>query len=165
MHLTTSQNSDTTNLAPGFLLPFRNCTLWKNTTSNNLEYWTLQQNDNYVLDSTDVPPGSLEIITLSDRVIPPTLSFLNSYGVVGLYISVVLVLGKFLRLSVDNLSHKIMFQDLPQVEAIHNICQIILLARESTPPDLALEEDLYRLLVDIYRNPEVITKWTSADLV
>jgi hypothetical protein len=60
-------------------------------------------------------PCIVEIITFSSRVVPPSVSFITSYGIIGLYISVVLVIGRFLRMTVSNLSHQIIYENMPQV--------------------------------------------------
>jgi len=63
----------------------------------------------------DESPTSLEIITFSDRASSDAFAFLNSYGIVGLYVSVVLVVGRFLRMMVDQASHRIVYEDMPEV--------------------------------------------------
>ncbi len=106
-----------------------------------------------------------EMVSFSSRVVPPSVSFITSYGIIGLYISVVLVVGRFLRMAVSNMSQRIIYENMPQVQTLTNVCSLVYLARQLDPPHLALEEDLYHLLVEIYRSPEAIIAWTDEALL
>lgn len=55
-------------------------------------------------------------------------------------------------------SAKIMFDDLPYVDRILQLCLDIYLVRESQ--EFALEEDLFAKLIFLYRSPETMIKWT-----
>lgn len=76
----------------------------------------------------------------------------------GLYASVVLVIGKFVREFFSGISHSIMFEELPCVDRILKLCTDIFLVRETG--ELELEEDLYAKLIFLYRSPETMIKWT-----
>uniref|UniRef100_A0A8U8B4W4 Piezo-type mechanosensitive ion channel component n=1 Tax=Geospiza parvula TaxID=87175 RepID=A0A8U8B4W4_GEOPR len=101
---------------------------------------------------------SLELFIFSDKVSPPSLGFLAGYGIMGLYASVVLVIGKFVREFFSGISHSIMFEELPNVDRILKLCTDIFLVRETG--ELELEEDLYAKLIFLYRSPETMIKWT-----
>jgi hypothetical protein len=57
------------------------------------------------------------------------------------------------------------YNNMPQVETLSNLCSLIYLTRQLDPPSLRLEEDLFRLLVEIYRSTEAIIVWTELDLL
>lgn len=76
----------------------------------------------------------------------------------GLYASVVLVIGKFVREFFSGISHTIMFEELPNVDRILKLCTDIFLVRETG--ELDLEEDMYAKLIFLYRSPETMIKWT-----
>ena len=78
--------------------------------------------------------------------------------IVGLYVSIVLVIGKFMRGFFSDISHSIMFEELPYVDRILKLCQDIFLVRETR--ELELEEELYAKLIFLYRSPETMIKWT-----
>uniref|UniRef100_A0A8C5G1A0 Piezo non-specific cation channel R-Ras-binding domain-containing protein n=1 Tax=Gouania willdenowi TaxID=441366 RepID=A0A8C5G1A0_GOUWI len=102
--------------------------------------------------------SGLELYVFSDQVSPPSLGFLAGYGIMGLYASVVLVIGKFVREFFSGISHTIMFEELPNVDRILKLCTDIFLVRETG--ELDLEEDMYSKLIFLYRSPETMIKWT-----
>ncbi|NXH33307.1 PIEZ2 protein, partial [Myiagra hebetior] len=118
------------------------------------EWWVLNQLEKRRKTSQE----SLELFIFSDKVSPPSLGFLAGYGIMGLYASVVLVIGKFVREFFSGISHSIMFEELPNVDRILKLCTDIFLVRETG--ELELEEDLYAKLIFLYRSPETMIKWT-----
>ncbi|KAM8730910.1 piezo-type mechanosensitive ion channel component 2-like [Acanthopagrus schlegelii] len=102
--------------------------------------------------------AGLQLFVFSDKVSPPSLGFLAGYGIMGLYASVVLVIGKFVREFFSGISHSIMFEELPCVDRILKLCTDIFLVRETG--ELELEEELYAKLIFLYRSPETLIKWT-----
>ncbi|XP_063267087.1 piezo-type mechanosensitive ion channel component 1 isoform X2 [Prinia subflava] len=115
----------------------------------------------WVLRLKDAPPhegNTLPMIIFNDKVSPPSLGFLAGYGIMGLYVSIVLVIGKFVRGFFSEISHSIMFEELPCVDRILKLCQDIFLVRETG--ELELEEELYAKLIFLYRSPETMIKWT-----
>ncbi|XP_062236076.1 piezo-type mechanosensitive ion channel component 2-like isoform X2 [Platichthys flesus] len=106
----------------------------------------------------DKREAGLQLFVFSDKVSPPSLGFLAGYGIMGLYASVVLVIGKFVREFFSGVSHSIMFEELPCVDRILKLCTDIFLVRETG--ELELEEELYAKLIFLYRSPETLIKWT-----
>ncbi|XP_046879747.1 piezo-type mechanosensitive ion channel component 2-like isoform X1 [Hypomesus transpacificus] len=102
--------------------------------------------------------AGLQLYVFSDKVSPPSLGFLAGYGIMGLYASVVLVIGKFVREFFSGISHSIMFEELQCVDRILKLCTDIFLVRETG--ELELEEELYAKLIFLYRSPETMIKWT-----
>ncbi|KAG8442206.1 hypothetical protein GDO86_011126 [Hymenochirus boettgeri] len=133
-----------------------NVSLKKENTSEGIrEWWFLSQNNKH-LKKNEI--DGLELWVFSDKVSPPSLGFLAGYGIMGLYASVVLVIGKFVREFFSGISHSIMFEELPNVDRILKLCTDIFLVRETG--ELELEEDLYAKLIFLYRSPETMIKWT-----
>lgn len=100
----------------------------------------------------------LTVYTFSDKAFPKGLSFISGGGIVGMYTTLVLVAGKMLRGYFAGSAMKIMFDDLPNVDRILQLCLDIYLVRESS--ELELEEDLFAKLVFLFRSPETLIKWT-----
>ncbi|XP_041866340.1 LOW QUALITY PROTEIN: piezo-type mechanosensitive ion channel component 1 [Melanotaenia boesemani] len=122
-------------------------------SSGNQEWWDIA--------IAGCPPASCDVLPMvifNDKVSPPSLGFLAGYGIMGLYVSVVLVIGKFVRGFFSEISHSIMFEELPCVDRILKLCTDIFLVRETG--ELELEEELYSKLIFLYRSPETMIKWT-----
>ncbi|GAA6236079.1 piezo-type mechanosensitive ion channel component 2 isoform X2 [Lates japonicus] len=135
----------------------------KNEASSNQtqEWWVVNQTEPSILDKKSPKmdeAAGLDIYVFSDQVSPPSLGFLAGYGIMGLYASVVLVIGKFVREFFSGISHTIMFEELPNVDRILKLCTDIFLVRETG--ELDLEEDMYAKLIFLYRSPETMIKWT-----
>ncbi|KAM6948367.1 piezo-type mechanosensitive ion channel component 2 [Aplochiton taeniatus] len=130
-------------------------------TGDVQEWWIVSQTE--IGNIKKRPPANLydvglELYVFSDQVSPPSLGFLAGYGIMGLYASVVLVIGKFVREFFSGISHTIMFEELPNVDRILKLCTDIFLVRETG--ELDLEEDMYAKLIFLYRSPETMIKWT-----
>nr|CAB3264855.1 piezo-type mechanosensitive ion channel component 2-like [Phallusia mammillata] len=100
----------------------------------------------------------LPMVILSDKVSPSSLNFLVSYGIIGLYVSVVLVVGKLVRSMFWGSTSTIMFLELPCVDRILQLCDDIFLVREEA--EFELEEDLFAKLIFLYRSPKLLIRWT-----
>jgi len=83
---------------------------------------------------------------------------LSSFGITGLYITFVYGLGRFLRLSFSNLRLKIPYEDLPSTRRLVALCQDLYIARAQG--ELVLEEELYNVLINVYRSPAVLFELT-----
>ncbi|KAL4646317.1 piezo-type mechanosensitive ion channel component 2-like [Arapaima gigas] len=101
---------------------------------------------------------NIDIVIFNDKVSPPSLGFLAGYGIVGLYMSVVLVIGKFVREFFNGISRSIMFEELPCVDRILKLCTDIFVVRETG--EMELEEQLFAKLIFLYRSPETMIKMT-----
>ncbi|XP_055084588.1 piezo-type mechanosensitive ion channel component 2 [Periophthalmus magnuspinnatus] len=137
----------------------------QNDSEQIQEWWIVSQTEAGPIDKRGTPQGSkkrldpgLDVYVFSDQVSPPSLGFLAGYGIMGLYASVVLVIGKFVREFFSGISHTIMFEELPNVDRILKLCTDIFLVRETG--ELDLEEDMYAKLIFLYRSPETMIKWT-----
>ncbi|KAI5094834.1 piezo-type mechanosensitive ion channel component 1, partial [Silurus meridionalis] len=101
---------------------------------------------------------NIEIVVFNDKVSPSSLGFLAGYGIVGLYMSVVLVIGKFVREFFNGISRSIMFEELPNVDRVLKLCTDIFVVRETG--EMELEEQLFEKLIFLYRSPETMIKMT-----
>lgn len=125
-----------------------------NENSTGTKWWTIQQIEKNM--TSDV----LEVTSFNERIAPAgVLSLLSSYGVIGLYVSLVLVIGRFVRMWIQGLSFKIMFVELPNPDVLLKLCLDIYMVRESG--ELMLEEELFAQLIFLYRSPETLIKVTK----
>ncbi|XP_042283733.1 piezo-type mechanosensitive ion channel component 2 isoform X1 [Thunnus maccoyii] len=133
----------------------------QNDSGQIQEWWIVNQTQLGLIEKRSQKykyEAGLEVYVFSDQVSPPSLGFLAGYGIMGLYASVVLVIGKFVREFFSGISHTIMFEELPNVDRILKLCTDIFLVRETG--ELDLEEDMYAKLIFLYRSPETMIKWT-----
>lgn len=100
----------------------------------------------------------LTLITLNDRAAPAGFSFISGYGIIGLYVTFILLIGRILRLSTTGLAERITYLELPYVDNILQLCLDVYLVREMH--EFKLEEDLYAKLIFVYRSSETRIKWT-----
>jgi len=84
------------------------------------------------------------------------------FRVIGLYVSLVLVVGRFVRMWLQGLSFRIMFDELPSPDFLLKLCLDIYLVREFG--ELKVEEELFCQLLFLYRSPETLIKVTKQKL-
>ncbi|KMY88955.1 piezo-type mechanosensitive ion channel component isoform X10 [Drosophila simulans] len=102
--------------------------------------------------------SGIVMYTFNDKKFPSTFSFLTAGGIIGLYTTFVLLASRFMKSFIGGQNRKIMFEDLPYVDRVLQLCLDIYLVREAL--EFALEEDLFAKLLFLYRSPETLIKWT-----
>lgn len=85
-------------------------------------------------------------------------SFCNIYSIIGLYTTLVFLASRVLRGFFSGICFKIMFEDMPNVDRILQLCLDVYLVREAG--EFSLEEDLFAKLVFLFRSPETLIKWS-----
>ncbi|XP_052229514.1 piezo-type mechanosensitive ion channel component 1-like isoform X2 [Dreissena polymorpha] len=123
-----------------------------NSTDQTLFWWQINVPGNH-------PDNFIEILTFNDRVAPAGFALITGYGIIGLYVSLVLVIGRFVRVFFSDMSKTIMFDELPNVDGILSLCLNLYLARECG--EYRLEEQLFSKLLFVYRSPEVMIRFTK----
>jgi len=81
-----------------------------------------------------------------------------SYSIIGLYVTVVLAVGRFVRLSFSGQLSRVIYEQLHEVDEIVDYCEVVYIARYSDQYEL--EEELYRKLILIFRKPSLLLKIT-----
>uniref|UniRef100_A0A672G234 Uncharacterized protein n=1 Tax=Salarias fasciatus TaxID=181472 RepID=A0A672G234_SALFA len=128
------------------------------TKEREADQWWVVEECSPVLTASEHKCRSIEIVIFSDKVSPSSLGFLAGHGIVGLYMSVVLVIGKFVREFFNGISRSIMFEELPCVDRVLKLCTDIFVVRETG--EMELEETLFEKLIFLYRSPETMIKMT-----
>jgi hypothetical protein len=118
-------------------------------------WWNLGATSSSI-NSTNTNSPSPPIFFWSGRV--PSASALN-LGLVGVYATVVLAVGRFLRLSVMGSSQNIIYTDLQDATLILSMCRDVYIARLHR--QLVLEEQLYVELINLLRSPETLMTRTG----
>lgn len=125
------------------------CTLTL-SSSGSLEWWTLEQSNPFIL----TPYRGVELFIYSDTVVSNVLSTVTSYGVIGLYLSVVIVVGELIRSNVTDLPTSLIYDELSDSTPHLKLLSCIHLARYRRRFDL--EKSLTKMLFAIMRSPERI---------
>lgn len=95
---------------------------------------------------------TVQFVSINAEILTGIVSTITSSGIIGFYVSIVLAVGRFLRIALTNLSHKPIYEDMAECEELLSFCMDIYIAREDK--DLELEENLWRELIELYRSPE-----------
>lgn len=133
------------------------CVIW------NQYYWSFDQISPFIA----VPPdddamgthNKVQFYIFSNRVVSSQYQLIASYGIIGLYISVVLVIFKFIRLVLADSSTRIMFHEMPCPDLIMSLVESTEMVRAQE--EFVLEQILYRKLLLLYRSPETLIVWTG----
>uniref|UniRef100_A0A673ABJ4 Uncharacterized protein n=1 Tax=Sphaeramia orbicularis TaxID=375764 RepID=A0A673ABJ4_9TELE len=131
---------------------------FKNHKYQESDQWWVVEECSAAQTSSRFNCHSIEIVIFNDKVSPSSLGFLAGHGIVGLYMSVVLVIGKFVREFFNGISRSIMFEELPCVDRVLKLCTDIFVVRETG--EMELEETLFEKLIFLYRSPETMIKMT-----
>ncbi|CAF1213486.1 unnamed protein product [Rotaria magnacalcarata] len=125
-------------------------------------WWEMSENRraNGFNASCSLPPSRnyMTMIFFNDKISPANISFLTRYGIIGIYISIVSVFASFIRGQLFGTTNTIMFDELPQVDALWHFLTDIYLLR--TVREHEIEADFFDRLIYIYRNPQVLLYWT-----
>ena len=82
-----------------------------------------------------------------------------NFSVIGLYVSVVLVISKFLRNYVNSLALNLIVEEMPYPDNLLKLCDDIFTVREAK--NFILEEILVGRLIFIFRSPQILLKLTE----
>ena len=110
------------------------------------QWWTLTDNGG--------------VLCLGERTMGSSPGGSYFISVIGLYIGVVLTVGRFLRLSLQGSSKRIDVEELPATETLMQLCQGIHIARLFK--DIDTEKHLYYDLVKLFRDPQLLLAATGA---
>jgi hypothetical protein len=102
--------------------------------------------------------AGVSFFTVSNPIFSAALSLGASYSIIGIYITVVLAVGRLIRFTFANLMQRIMFEDGHNVNDLMMFCEGIYMARKRNA--LLQEEELFRRLIFIYRQPKLLMELT-----
>ncbi|XP_049867605.1 piezo-type mechanosensitive ion channel component [Pectinophora gossypiella] len=139
---------------------YRNVQLRLERNRNSM-YWRVREKCSDSDQLAALPLNNCDMLvmyTFNDKLFPETLNFISGGGIIGLYTTFVFLASRVIRGFFSGIYTKIMFDDLPNVDRVLQLCLDIYLVREAL--ELALEEDLFAKLVFLYRSPETMIKWS-----
>ena len=105
---------------------------------------------------------NLVMLIYNEEVIGSFFGNALQLSVVGLYATIVIAIGRFIRIVFDRISQRVMYEELPNTKQLFEICEGIFIAQMEG--DLVREKQLYDLLILMYRSPEALIKITGTRL-
>jgi len=102
------------------------------------------------------------MLVYNEEVIGSFFGSALQLSVVGLYATIVITIGRFIRIIFDRISQRVMYEELPNTKQLFEICEGIFIAQQEG--DLVREKQLYDLLILMYRSPEALIKITGTRL-
>lgn len=101
----------------------------------------------------------LVLILYNESAMSSALSGVMSMSVIGIYVTIVYAVGRFLRIIFDRYSERVIYEELPETGKLFEICEGIFIAQ--LEGDMVNEKRLYDLLITVYRSPELMLKMTG----
>eukprot|EP00439_Symbiodinium_sp_Y106_P005274 s3229_g1.t1 len=95
----------------------------------------------------------------SEKSAPAPMGYSGSWGVMGIYLGVVYAVGRFLRLVFQDSSKRAIYEELPDVQLLQDLCNGIYIARIQHL--LKTEFKLYYQLMNLFRSPELLLTVTG----
>lgn len=111
-------------------------------------------NDNFTSPNSQ----GLLFVAFNDKVSKTTAS----YDVLGFYISFILVIGRVLRSFISGEPERIFLTEMSQPKPLMNLCEGVKMSRYRH--DFVKEEQLYYVLIDLVRSPEILKVITKSSL-
>jgi len=123
----------------------------------SIRWWSLRQTPQS--NTPWLSNTGIQLVTISAEAPHGLAATFAAGGLLGLYVGLVLSVGRFLRMWVNSLVSRIYLDDMPNVEKLMKMCEDIFIARQCG--DLLLEEYLYRELIDLFRAPARLVEITK----
>ena len=105
----------------------------------------------------------LDLLVYNEHAIGSAFAQIMSFSVFGLYATIVLAIGRFIRMIFDRIAERVIYEEIPQTDYLSELCEGIWIAR--LEGDLEKEHKLYTLLIGtIFRSPESMLKITGTEI-
>lgn len=115
--------------------------------------------NNYWWQFTTGAEDGVQFITVSNVILSSVLSVGLSGGIIAVYVTIVLTVGRLVRLAFADLMQRVMYEDMQGVDPLLMFIDGIYIAR--LRKDLRKEEELFRQLLYIYRSPRLLMMLTK----
>ena len=112
----------------------------------------------YKSDPEDPDENGLVFFTWSEKVTENIVG----YSLITFYTIIVLGIGQFLRSALQTNSNNIFIKDMPRPDSLLLICEGVLISRMEK--NLEREEELFYVLIDVMRSPEILKMITDSSL-
>ena len=133
--------------------------LTKDATAQGGIFWSIHSTDARGAVDPIPPTMGVNFITVSNPLFSQFVEAAGiSYSIVAVYIGVVLTVGRFVRMLFANAIQRVFFEDMLNTEPLLLLCEAIRIARHQR--SLYREHQLYRRLIFILRNPQIMVRLT-----
>mmetsp|Transcript_210 Transcript_210/g.187 ORF Transcript_210/g.187 Transcript_210/m.187 type:complete len:154 (+) Transcript_210:136-597(+) len=127
-------------------------------------YWTLTRMggdpNQKKEDQTFFAEGdTMTVCLVNEYALGSIFSSLGSLGFIGIYVTVVLAVGRIVRELFDKVSQRVIYEEMPNPDDLREICNAIYIARMEG--NYKKEYRLYNTLIRLYRSPEMLLKLTG----
>ena len=126
--------------------------------TNVTSFWWEVTQDVYTGDTGDPNKEGVVFFTWSEKATDDIIG----YSLLAFYAIVVLGIGQALRSGIQVDSNNIFVKDMPRPDSLLLICEGILISRMEN--NLEREEELFYVLIDIMRSPEILKRITDSSL-
>ena len=109
-------------------------------------------------DPQDLNYTGLEFHAFNDKI----SDAFSGYSIISFYVTFILVAGKYIADFLSSEPEKIMYTDLPHPELIIELCEGITISRYNN--DFKEEENLYTILIELMRSPDILKKITQSSI-
>ena len=132
---------------------------WENNEVTGVtSFWWEVTQDVYTGDTGDPNKEGVVFFTWSEKATDDIIG----YSLLAFYAIVVLGIGQALRSGIQVDSNNIFVKDMPRPDSLLLICEGILISRMEN--NLEREEELFYVLIDIMRSPEILKRITDSSL-
>ena len=121
-------------------------------------YWSVVKMKDLVNNSTDSLEEEITFVVFNELYSLTT----NSYNIITFYVTFVLLFGKLLRSGFESPFQDIILLEMPNPDKLIQVYKGIKLARYKN--ELYKEEELYYLLMDLLRSPEILRIITKSSI-
>ena len=120
-----------------------------NTTNKKYKYWNIKS----------INQNNINIITFTDEFSELTFG----YNILTFYFTFIILVGNYLRSMFLGSAERIMYTEMVLPNKLLSLCEGIRIAR--IKKDYLQEEQLYYVLIDLMRSPEMIKNITKSSLI
>jgi len=135
---------------------------WNVLTAACEAWWSVRLcNNGHPQCDEDTGDIGVYVGTASQKQLSDIFAYLQGLGLTGVYISVVLVIGRAMRPTFSNLQALIPYMEMQDTSRPYQLIRDIYLARADG--ELMVEELSYEELIDMYRDPHVLCTSTTKE--
>ena len=133
--------------------------------SSIASYWNVsQQSNNISTGAESLFNGSALTVGSISVEVPTFLADVASVGIIGLYVGVVLTIGRFVRMVTSGLAPQVMFQNLEDATRLLQFCEDIQRVRNYQPFNTRDLKDMKRRVINYFGDKRWIRELNNSEM-